>query len=136
MSLREALIQYEGLRLKPYYDSVGKLTIGVGRNLNDVGIFYDEAMAMLDHDIARCTNECMHALPWFADLADEKQQVVLQMCFNLGLSRLMGFRRFLAAMEQGNYETAAAEMLDSLWAKQVGRRALDLAAMLQRSENV
>lgn len=134
-TLQDMLIRHEGLKLKPYTDTVGKLTIGVGRNLDDAGITYGEAMKMLDNDIARCMNECVHAFPWFSDLNDERKAVLLNMCFNMGITKLLKFKKFLEAMSQDNYNVAAIEMMESLWAKQVGRRALELANLM-RGEDV
>lgn len=138
--MREALIEqiqrHEGLRLKPYYCTAEKLTIGYGRNLEDVGIDAEEAEFMLRKDLSRAENDCLHAFPWFADLTDDRKDVILNMCFNLGLNGLKKFVKFLQAVELGNYDTAADEMLDSLWAKQVKGRALELAGMMRGPENV
>ena len=135
-SLVRQIQRHEGLRLKPYYCSAGKLTIGYGRNLEDVGIDADEAERMLRSDLARCENDCLHAFPWFADLSEARQQVILGMCFNLGLAGLKKFAKFMTAVERGNYDTAADEMLDSLWSRQVKGRALELASMMRGPENV
>ena len=126
--------QHEGLRLKPYYCTAGKITIGYGRNLEDVGIDFEEAELLLRKDLARCESDCLHAFPWFADLSEPRQHVILNMCFNLGLAGLRKFAKFLTAVELGNYDTAADEMLDSLWAKQVKSRALELAQIMRGSE--
>lgn len=135
--MNEALVQqiqrHEGLRLKPYHCTAGKLTIGYGRNLEDVGIDVEEAEFMLRKDLSRVENECLHAFPWFADLPEQRKDVILNMCFNLGLAGLKKFKKFLKAVEMGNYDTAANEMLDSLWAKQVKSRALELAQMMRGS---
>lgn len=125
------IMRHEGLRLKPYIDSVGKCTIGYGRNLDDNGISASEAEFMLDSDIRTATSECLHAFPWFAELDQARQDVLVNMCFNLGISRLKKFVKFLAAMELGHYDTAANEMLDSLWAKQVKGRAIELATIIR-----
>jgi len=138
--MRETLVQqiqrHEGLRLKPYYCTAGKLTIGYGRNLEDVGITAHEAAFLLTGDLMRCEDDCLHAFPWFADLSEPRQHVMLNMCFNLGLAGLKKFAKFLTAVELGNYDTAADEMLDSLWAKQVKSRALELAQMMRGIETV
>lgn len=138
--MRDALIaqiqRHEGLRLKPYHCTAGKLTIGYGRNLEDVGITAHEAEILLVGDLSRCEDACLHAFPWFADLSESRQDVILNMCFNLGLAGLKKFTKFLRAVELGNYDTAADEMLDSLWAKQVKSRALELAGMMRGPESV
>lgn len=131
MSLTELLIEHEGLRLKPYRDTVGKLTIGVGRNLDDVGISSAEAMLMLHNDIREAENDCLHAFPWYAELDETRQAVMISLRFNLGLAGLLKFKKFLHAMSLDDYTTAAAELLDSQWATQVGQRADTLATMIR-----
>lgn len=121
----------EGIRLKPYRDTVGKLTIGIGRNLDDVGITKGEAMFMLDNDIAKVERELTSELPWWSQMSEKRQQVLANMAFNLGLPRLKGFKRMLACMKAGKYNEAAEEMLASKWAKQVGIRATRLASMMR-----
>ena len=130
--LRAELVRDEGLRLKPYRCTAGKLSIGVGRNLDDVGISKSEALAMLDADIERTAAELDRRLPWWRHLDEVRQRVVLNMAFNLGVSGLIGFRRTLAAISAGKFEDAASEMLRSKWAEQVGERAQRLAAMMAR----
>ena len=98
----------------------------MGRNLDDRGITDDESDYLLSNDIDICIEELTNAFPWFVDLSDTRQRVMVNMCFNLGLSRLMGFKNFLAAMEAGDWETAGVEMLDSKWAVQVGPRSTRL----------
>lgn len=132
--LRDELTRDEGLRLKPYRCTAGKLSIGVGRNLDDVGISKSEALAMLDADIERTAAELDRRLPWWRHLDEVRQRVVLNMAFNLGVSGLIGFRRTLAAISAGKFEDAASEMLRSKWAEQVGERAQRLAAMMARGE--
>jgi lysozyme len=100
--LREMLIRHEGLRLKPYRDTGNKLTIGIGRNLEEVGITREEALLLLDNDIARVGREVERAFPWFSRLNPARKDVVLNMVFNLGLSRFRRFRK----MRQGKYEPA------------------------------
>jgi len=129
--LHEMLIRHEGLRLKPYNDTVGKLTIGVGRNLDDVGITREEALMLLDNDIAKVRREVNRAFPWFAQLNPVRKNVVLNMVFNIGLPRFRQFKKTIAAIMAKDWEEAASQMLDSRWARQVGRRARELAAMMK-----
>lgn len=124
--LIEELKRDEGVVLTLYQCSAGKNTIGVGRNLDDRGITDDESDYLLGNDIDICIEELTNTFPWFEDLSDTRQRVMVNMCFNLGLSRLMGFKKFLAAMEAGEWETAGVEMLDSKWAVQVGPRSTRL----------
>jgi lysozyme len=128
------LIRHEGLRLKPYRDTSGKLTLGVGRNLEDVGITREEALLLLDNDIARVRHEVERAFAWFSRLNPARRDVVLNMVFNLGLSRFRRFRKVIAAIKARDWEQAAREMLASLWARQVGRRARELAEMMRRGK--
>ena len=134
-TLRDQLIQHEGIRLSPYRDTVGKLTIGVGRNLDDMGITRDEALFLLDNDILRAQSAVIHALPWSTTLDRPRFEVLVNMAFNLGINGLLGFAKFLAALQAGDYPTAAQEMLDSRWATQVGQRALELATIVDPSGN-
>lgn len=129
--LIQRVIQHEGLMLKPYKCPAGKLTIGVGRNLEDVGISKEEAMFLLENDLNRCHQECLRAFMWYGELDNARQGVIQEMCFNLGLARLKTFKKMLLACKLGNYELAAHEMLSSLWARQVGKRAETLADIMK-----
>ena len=91
------LIRDEGLALKPYVDSVGKTTIGVGRNLDDVGITEAEAISLLNYDIDRAISDAHRALPSFGDAPEPVQRALVNMAFNLGLPRLRGFKKMLKA---------------------------------------
>lgn len=134
-ALVEQIAKHEGLRTKPYLDTVGVWTVGYGHNLN-VPISQKAAKQILVDDIQDAINDCIHAFPWFMELNQDRQYAVIDMAFNLGINRLRGFRNFLLAMELGDYDTAANHMLDSLWAKQVKGRALELAGMIRGSEQV
>lgn len=129
--LKELLMKHEGVKLKMYYDSEGVPTIGVGRNLEDVGLTHDEAMYLLNNDLKRVMNECLHEFPWFADLTEPRQCVVASMVFNLGLAGFKKFKRMIAAIEKEDWTEAACQMIDSHWAAQVKSRAVDLAVMMK-----
>lgn len=129
--IRDLLIQHEGLRLRPYKDTVGKLTIGVGRNLDDVGISDVEAYIMLDNDIKKVKDQVFATLPWAFKLDEPRQAVILSMAFNMGLAGLLAFKNMLGAVETGNYSDAAKHMLDSKWAVQVGNRATYLSKIME-----
>lgn len=135
LALKTALLRDEGLRLKPYKDTVGKLTIGVGRNLDDRGISNDEARYLLDNDIDSVEKQLRVAFPHYVKLDDARQEVLLNMAFNMGVGNavkgLMSFIHTLAAIESGDYELAARRMLKSLWATQVGDRAKRLAEQMR-----
>jgi lysozyme len=124
----------EGRRALIYTDTVGKVTGGIGRNLTDRPFFDDEIALMLKNDIALVQTELDQRLPWWREMTDARQNVMANMCFNLGINRLMGFGKTLAHMRVGEYEAAAREMLDSKWAKQVGARAVRLAALMREGE--
>lgn len=125
--------KHEGLRLKPYKCTAGKLTIGYGRNLDDNGITGSEAEALLYNDIQNCYAECVK-FPFWNTLNEARQTVLLDMCYNLGISRLKGFKKMLAALGRGEYETASKEMLDSKWAFDVKKRATELAEIMKTGE--
>ena len=121
----------EDVRTKPYKDSVGKLTIGVGRNLDDKGLSKAEINILLNNDINACEADLDREMPWWRRLTDNRQRVMLNMCFNLGITRLKGFKSMLRDVQNGLYDQAAVEMLDSLWARQVGGRAVRLAKLMK-----
>ncbi|CAM3873638.1 Phage lysozyme [Vibrio aerogenes CECT 7868] len=133
---RELLIRHEGLRLQPYRCTAGKLTIGVGRNLDDAGISEAEAMLLLEHDLQSVYQQVNDALPWCQALPECQQIVLMNMAFNLGMGGLLKFKRMLAALEAGDTAQAATEMRDSRWAAQVGKRAEDLIQLLQGNTDV
>ena len=140
MTLIDQLRRDEGLRLTPYRDSVGKLTIGFGRNLDAKGISRGEAEVMLEHDAADAAAEVDGALPWSGSLDDARRAVLVNLCFNVGIgvaasaTGLLGFKKMLAAIQTGDYDRAAAELMDSRYATQVGPRAYRLARQLQTGE--
>ena len=128
--LRQQLIRHEGSSRTPYVDSVGKVTIGVGRNLEDNGLSENEVLMLLDNDIRTAEQDARALVPDFGQLTDVRQRVIIDMAFNLGRARLAGFRKFLAAVQIQDYVTAREEMLDSKWARQVKGRAGRLANMM------
>lgn len=155
------LTRDEGLRLQTYRCTARKLTIGIGRNLDDVGISESEARifgctsaaqalalvkrdgvtrlqaeSLFANDIVGCERDLDRKLRWWRNLDDVRQRVLLNMCFNLGISRLLGFRNTLRMVEHREFEDAAAGMLQSLWARQVGDRALRLSAMMRTGKDV
>lgn len=129
----ELIKKHEGLNLKPYKCPAGKLTIGYGRNLEDNGISQVEAEELLQNDVQCCYIECMKFSFW-NKLNDARKVVLLDMCYNLGISRLKGFKKMLAALDLGAYNRAAKEMLDSKWAFDVKTRAKELAQIMVKGE--
>ena len=118
------------MELKPYRCTGGKLSIGVGRNLDDRGITEAEAQLMLSNDIDDFADRLKREIPWMAELSPVRQRVLLDMAFNLGISGLLKFKRTLKAIRAKQYEKAAEMMLDSRWATQVGQRAKRLSKMM------
>lgn len=121
----------------PYQDHLGYWTLGYGRLIDEKlsgGITDGEAMFMLRNDISNVYGELSTAYPWIDDLDAARRDVLVNMCFNMGLTRLAKFKKTLAAIRAGEYEVAASEMLDSLWADQVGKRANELAEQMVSGE--
>ena len=130
-ALRSQLTAHEGRRSRPYTDTVGKLTIGVGRNLTDKGLSDGEIDVLLTNDIAECASDLALTYDWFIGMSQPRQFALIDMRFNLGKAGLAGFQKFLHALAVKNYEEAAREMLASRWAQQVGKRTDDLAKMMR-----
>lgn len=163
--LRAQLTRHEGRRLRVYRCTANKLTCGVGRNLDDVGIRPAEQKALgitvasiirdgltpaqsdalLDADIDAVERDLDRELPWWRTLSDVRQRVLLDMCFNLGIGRrarpgapakgLLAFINTLTLIRVGNYTAAASAMCVSLWARQVGQRATRLADMMKTGKD-
>jgi len=123
-----------GERFYPYVDSVGKTTIGWGRNLSDVGISEYEAEALLSVDLAQVETEVRAAFPWLSSTNNVRYYAFVELAFNMGTAKLMGFKKMLAAAKQGEWNHAADELLKSRYAKQVGKRAQVLARQLLTGE--
>jgi lysozyme len=135
--LIETLKRHEGVKYFVYKDHLGYETIGVGRCLKQgvgLGLTHDEVDYLLMNDINRCLEELDAAFPWFKDLTEIRREAMINLCFNLGLTRLRKFEKALAAMSIHNYEEAADEFLDSRWAKQVGNRATEVTEMIRTGE--
>ena len=127
--------RYEGLNLHPYRCPAGCLTIGYGHNLEN-GISPQAAEFILQEDMAQAQNRVSAAWAWWKKLDEVRQFVLVDMCFNMGISKLRTFKKFLTALQRGDYSAAAREMLDSRWAGQVGYRARELAEMMKTGEYV
>lgn len=136
--LIEQLKRHEGVKTHAYKDHLGYITVGVGRCLEDgigVGLSEDEIDYLLLNDIKRCSLELNTEFDWFSGLDAVRKDAMINLCFNVGLPRLKGFVKALAAMEAQDYETAADEFFDSRWATQVGNRAVEVCAMIRTGEN-
>jgi lysozyme len=121
----------EGCKSKPYIDTVGKTTIGVGRNLTDNGLSSSEIDVLLTNDINQVIAQLNKAFPWWTDMTDSRQRVLANMTFNMGIDGVSQFKNTLTFMRLGQYDKAAEGMLQSLWARQVGARAKHLAEMMR-----
>jgi lysozyme len=132
--LVDQLKRDEGVKLKPYRDSVGKLTIGVGRNLDDDGLTMAEVEMLLQNDIQQVQTQLQAALPWVYQLDEARRGALENMAFNLGVHGLLEFRNTLSLIERGKYDEAADGMLKSKWAAQVGPRATRLSQQMRTGE--
>ena len=130
--LASMLIRHEGLKLKMYKDSLGIATIGVGHNLQDKPITREAALFILNDDIRDVNHDLSSNFPWVAQLDGNRQIVLANMCFNLGLERFKAFKNTLRMVESGDYTGASKNMLDSKWASQVGKRATELAEIMKK----
>jgi len=131
-TLKSMLMRHEGTRLKPYKDTEGKLTIGIGRNLDDVGVSLGEAGVMLDNDIERATSDVKSIFHDFDTFSENRQLALIDMMFNLGKTHFLEFHKMLDAIRGRDWERASEEMLNSKWAKQVGNRADELSEMVRK----
>ena len=130
-ALTARLVRHEGLRLKPYRDTTGNLTIGVGRNLDAVGVSRPEALSMLANNITMVEAALDAGQPWWRKLDDVRQDVLAELAFNLGPAGVASFHDTLSALRAGQYAAAADHLMASRWAVEVGARAGELASLLR-----
>jgi lysozyme len=126
------LKRHEGFRKFPYECTEGKLTIGYGFNLDDVGLEETESHIILEGRVLDLHGSLAVTYPYYSDLDGDRQAVLIDMAYNMGLAGLSKFKKMHAALEAKAYNTAAVEMLDSKWADQVGRRANTLALIMEK----
>lgn len=136
--MREELIsmlkQHEGVETHAYKCSESKTTIGVGRNIDKnggLGLSGDEVDYLLQNDIDRVVVELDSEYDWFSDLDEVRQDAMIDISFNLGQTRLRGFKNALSAMAEGDWDEAADQFMDSRWSGQVGDRAKNLTDMIR-----
>jgi len=141
--MKHLLIDDEDMRELPYFDCCGrffrkcdcekqgKLSIGVGRNIEAIGISENEATGLLINDIGRVYEEVNRAFTWFPLLNTPRRIVLMSMGFNLGIRGLLGFKKMISCIESSDFKGASKEMLDSKWSKQVGERALRLSKIME-----
>lgn len=124
----------EGKRSRMYLDTEGNWTIGIGFNLSDCAIPEHIIQALLDWKIKEAERELDRALPWWRTLTDARQNALLNIVFNIGMPRLLGFKKSLELLRAGRWDAAAAEFMDSRWAKQVGARARRVTGLIRKGE--
>jgi len=129
--IKDQLIIHEGLRLKPYRCPAGKLTIGIGRNLEDKGITEDEALELLYNDLRECEKDLRDMLSDFEKYPDNIQHVLMNMRFQLGGQGLRGFRLMIRAVKNMNWPEMIRQMKDSAWYGQTPNRANDLIRLVE-----
>lgn len=130
----EMLKMHEGLRLKPYRCTGGRLTIGYGRNIEDRGISIWEAEYLLKEDIKLSETYLKNIFPKFYSFSDNRKAALIDMIFNLGVLRFKAFTNMIKAINQDDWEAAGVHALDSLWSKQVGERSFRIASLLMDKE--
>ena len=138
MNAIDLITQHEGYRQFPYTCPAGKLTIGIGRNIEDRGITREEAQYLLANDIAAAKRELSAALPWFNNLSRPRRYAMIDLAVNMGLPTLLEFKKTLDYMERGDFDSAAAELLrgsgpegKSQYYHQVGKRAETISRIIQ-----
>ena len=142
--LQAQLALEEGERLAAYRDTEGILTVGIGHNciarpvdgVATVGdrITPETCKALFLADIDDTIRQLDEHLPWWSALDDVRQNVIIDMCFNMGIKTLLTFNNTLAAIEAGDWPAAVAGMKKSRWARQVGQRAVRLQGMMETGE--
>ena len=128
--LEKMLIRHEGKRSLPYECSAGKITIGVGRNLEDNPLTEVEIMYLLRSDISRCESE-LDRFSWFRKLDNVRRDALIDLAFNMGLTRLLSFRKMIDGLDKREWDYAADELLDSRYKSQVGARANEISEMIR-----
>ena len=132
--LIDTLRRHEGVKDTLYKCTSDKWTIGVGRNLEDVGLSEEEIDFLLLNDIIRTKDLMDNYMPWHKDLDEVRQEALINFVFNVGIGTAMKFKNGMSSLEEGDYPSAAAHMLDSAWAKQVGDRAIEITQMIETGE--
>ena len=128
--LIEEIKKDEGFSATPYRCPANKLTIGYGTNIED-GISEAEAELLLSFRLNQMISELLEKKPIILRLPNDKQEIIFNMMYNLGVAGILKFEMFWLAIEGFDYKAAAAEMRDSLWYKQVTNRAEKLAKQME-----
>jgi lysozyme len=129
--LRTTITRHEGARLEMYQDSLGIWTIGVGHNIQEKGISDRVMDLMLEEDLQEAIDEVKRNVSFFTEMPEQVQEALVNLSFNMGIPRLMQFKKTLAYLREGDFTSAASELLDSRYATQVGERAIEIADMIR-----
>lgn len=124
------LKRHEGLRIKPYKCTANKTSIGYGRNLDDNGISIYEAEMLLQNDVNHILRQ-LETVIWYMLLDDVRKAVIVNMAYNMGIQGMLGFKKMIAAIQKQDWETAAKEMLDSDYGRELKTRATELSKQLE-----
>ena len=133
--LIEQLKKDEGFSTSAYKDTEGFLTIGYGRLIDKqkgFGITKQEAEYLLENDVNKVLDDLARNIPFFYSLSEARQLALCNMCFQLGLSGLLKFKKMLAAMNSQDWQEAYNQAMDSLWATQTPQRAVRVATEILR----
>lgn len=133
IKLSDRIRQHEGCVLKPYLDSEGIWTAGIGRNLEAVPFSQDEVELMFQNDLRRAQNGAETLFP-YSELNEVRRGVLTEMVFQMGVAGVSKFKNFLDAALHHDWQRAHDEMLDSKWAKQTPGRAKELAGIFLSGE--
>ena len=135
----EMLRLHEGVEQYVYTDHLGYETIGVGRCIRKnvgLGLSDDEINYLLSNDVDRCVKELGASFSWFSALNEARRDAMINLCFQLGLTKLLKFKNFLASMQEGDYEAASTHLLDSLYARQTPARANEIAKLISNGAHL
>ena len=133
----EMVKRHEGFSKWAYLCTAGKQTIGYGRNIDKnggPGITEAEALILLSNDLQRINTAASQEFPWFSGLNEPRQAAIIDMIYNLGVAGFRTFKQTISCIESGDYVGASEKMLISTWAKQVGKRAIELAEIIRTGE--
>ena len=140
---KQTLARHEGKRPRPYDDAngktigpsyrviQGKLTIGIGHNLEDNPLPDHIIDLLLDSDVATVLSQLDASVPWWRNLDEVRQEALANMCFNMGIASLLGFRNTLRHLKEGRYPDAASGVRNSRYYRQTGRRGEEVARMIE-----
>ena len=131
--LQAMIMRHEGFKSKIYLDHLGHRTIGYGTNL-EVGLTEQQAKALLLIHLAQIETELIEALDFYDDIDAARQDVLLNMAYQMGIAGVQKFKQMIVAVRAQDWDRAALEMLDSLWANQTPSRADELSRMMQRGK--